>query len=82
MTGWHVQGILDPRDAARALEAGVDGLIVSNHGGRQLNFAPAALDVLPGIVEAVGGQIPVWLVRLLADKSVSSDMTALHFRSH
>jgi len=38
---------------------GVDGIIVSNHGGRQLDFAPAAVDVLPYIVAAVGGKVPV-----------------------
>ena len=42
-----VKGIMHPNDAIRAAEAGVDGLIISNHGGRQLDQAPAPLEVLP-----------------------------------
>lgn len=53
-----VKGILDKDDARLACEIGVDGLIVSNHGGRQLDGAVTPLDVLPGIVEACGS-IPV-----------------------
>jgi len=49
-----VKGILDPRDALRAVEAGVNGIIVSNHGGRQLDMAPAPIEVLPWIKAAVG----------------------------
>ena len=56
-----LKGLLNPEDAARAVEAGVDGLIVSNHGGRNLDTAPAAIDALPGVVEAVAGRIPVLL---------------------
>jgi (S)-mandelate dehydrogenase len=56
-----VKGVLSARDAAQALAAGVDGLIVSNHGGRQLDCCPASLDALPDIVDAVGGRIPVLL---------------------
>ncbi len=56
-----LKGILNPEDAARAVEAGVDGLIVSNHGGRNLDLVPAAIDALPGVVEAVAGRIPVLL---------------------
>ena len=41
------------------MEHGADGVIVSNHGGRQLDAAPAALDALPEVVEAVGGRVPV-----------------------
>ncbi len=41
------------------VQAGADGIIVSNHGGRQLDFAPAALDALPGIAAAVGKRVPV-----------------------
>ena len=48
------------RDSARlALEAGVDGVIVSNHGGRTLDGLPASLDLLPAIVQAVQGRVPV-----------------------
>ena len=54
-----LKGVLHPDDAKKALEYGVDGLIVSNHGGRQVDGAIAALDALPGVVEAVGGRVPV-----------------------
>lgn len=54
-----LKGILHPEDAALALEYGADGLIVSNHGGRQVDGAIAALDALPAIVAAVKGKIPV-----------------------
>lgn len=50
---FSIKGVLRPEDAVRALDAGVRGIIVSNHGGRQLDHAPAAIDVLPGIVDAV-----------------------------
>lgn len=56
-----VKGILTPKDALRAVAAGVDGIVVSNHGGRQLDGAPATLDVLPDIVAAVAGFCPVLL---------------------
>jgi len=54
-----LKGILHPQEAKAALDHGIDGLIVSNHGGRQLDGAPATIDVLPYIVAAVGGSIPV-----------------------
>lgn len=54
-----LKGILSPIEAARAVEAGVDGIIVSNHGGRQLDGAIATLDALPAIVEAVDGRVPI-----------------------
>ena len=56
-----LKGVLHPNEARGAAEHGVDGLIVSNHGGRQLDGAPATLDALPGVVEAVGGRIPILL---------------------
>ncbi len=56
-----LKGIVHPDDAARALDHGVDGLIVSNHGGRQIDGAVATLDALPGVVERVGGRVPVIL---------------------
>jgi isopentenyl diphosphate isomerase/L-lactate dehydrogenase-like FMN-dependent dehydrogenase len=56
-----VKGIMDPRDAIRAAELGCDGVIVSNHGGRQLDQAPASLDVLPAIKAAVGDRMTVML---------------------
>jgi lactate 2-monooxygenase len=54
-----LKGILHPDDARKALEAGVDGIVVSNHGGRQVDGALAALDALPAIAGAVQGRIPV-----------------------
>src|SRR3984957_542727 len=54
-----LKGILHPEDAAHALDAGVDGLIVSNHGGRQVDGSIAALDALPAIVREVKGRVPV-----------------------
>lgn len=54
-----LQGVLCPEDAHMGVEAGADGIIVSNHGGRQLDYAPAALDALPGIAAAVGKRVPV-----------------------
>lgn len=56
-----VKGILHPDDAKLAVEHGVDGIIVSNHGGRQVDGAIATLDALPAIAEAVQGRIPVLL---------------------
>jgi len=53
------QGILHSNDAALALDAGVDALIVSNHGGRQVDGAIGALDALPGVVREVNGRVPV-----------------------
>jgi len=54
-----LKGVLHPDEAKTALDHGIDGLIVSNHGGRQLDGAPASLDALPGVVEAVRGRLPV-----------------------
>ena len=54
-----LKGVLHPDDAREAVGRGVDGLVVSNHGGRQVDGAVAALDALPGVVEAVGGRVPV-----------------------
>jgi L-lactate dehydrogenase (cytochrome)/(S)-mandelate dehydrogenase len=56
-----VKGILHPADAIRAAELGCDGIIVSNHGGRQLDQAPASLDALPAIEAAVGDRLTVML---------------------
>lgn len=57
----YVKGVLDPDDAKRAVALGLDGVIVSNHGGRQLDFAAAPLDALPGVVDAVGERAEVLL---------------------
>jgi isopentenyl diphosphate isomerase/L-lactate dehydrogenase-like FMN-dependent dehydrogenase len=54
-----LKGILDPGEASEAVKRGVDGLIVSNHGGRQLDGAVATIEALPAIVAAVNGAIPV-----------------------
>jgi len=54
-----VKGVCRPEDAREALRHGAAGVIVSNHGGRQLDSAPATISVLPGIVEAVAGTAPV-----------------------
>jgi 4-hydroxymandelate oxidase len=54
-----VKGILDPEDAKLAIEHGADAIIVSNHGGRSMDYGPSTLEVLPEIVAAVNGRIPV-----------------------
>jgi L-lactate dehydrogenase (cytochrome) len=54
-----VKGVLDPQDARRAVEAGVDGIVVSNHGGRQLDSVPSTVRALPEVVDAVGGEAEV-----------------------
>ncbi|MBE1537905.1 lactate 2-monooxygenase [Actinomadura algeriensis] len=54
-----LKGIQHPDDARRAVDAGMDGVIVSNHGGRQVDGAIASLDALPGVVEAVGDRATV-----------------------
>ncbi len=56
-----LKGILHPEDASLALNAGCDGLIVSSHGGRQADAAPAAIDALPPIARTVAGRIPLLL---------------------
>jgi L-lactate dehydrogenase (cytochrome) len=54
-----LKGIQSPRDARLAIEHGIDGIVVSNHGGRQVDGAIASLDALGPIVKAVGGEMPV-----------------------
>jgi lactate 2-monooxygenase len=54
-----VKGVLHPQDASEAMEAGANGLIVSNHGGRQVGGSVPALRALPGVVAETGGRIPV-----------------------
>ncbi|MGE4450147.1 alpha-hydroxy acid oxidase [Castellaniella sp.] len=54
-----VKGILDEQDARRAVDAGADALVVSNHGGRQLDGAPSSIAALPAIAQAVGDRIEV-----------------------
>jgi lactate 2-monooxygenase len=62
-----LKGVLHPADAVAAIEHGMDGVFVSNHGGRQVDGAIATMDALPAIVEAVGGRAPV-----LVDSGVRS----------
>jgi isopentenyl diphosphate isomerase/L-lactate dehydrogenase-like FMN-dependent dehydrogenase len=54
-----LKGVLHPDDAVRALDHGVNGIVVSNHGGRQVDGAIASFEALPGIVDAVAGRMPV-----------------------
>lgn len=54
-----LQGVLAPDDARAAIRAGSDGIVVSNHGGRQLDGTPSALDVLPHVAAAVAGRVPI-----------------------
>jgi 4-hydroxymandelate oxidase len=56
-----LKGVLTPEDGKRAVECGADGVIVSNHGGRNLDTVPSTIDALPRVVEAVAGRIPVML---------------------
>ncbi|WP_019075683.1 alpha-hydroxy acid oxidase [Streptomyces hokutonensis] len=56
-----LKGVLHPEDARIAVQHGVDGLLLSNHGGRQLDTVPATLELLPEILAAVAGRIPVVL---------------------
>ncbi len=56
-----LKGIADVEDALLAVKSGADALIVSNHGGRQLDGAPSSIEALPAIVAAVGNDIEVWM---------------------
>jgi L-lactate dehydrogenase (cytochrome) len=67
-----VKGVLDPEDARRAVDAGVDGIVVSNHGGRQLDSVPSTAWALPAIARAVGEQVEV-----LADGGVRTGLDVL-----
>ncbi|WP_226365776.1 alpha-hydroxy-acid oxidizing protein [Pseudonocardia sp. ICBG162] len=74
-----LKGVLHPDDARRAADAGVDGVVVSNHGGRQIDHAVASLDALPGVVDAVGDALPVLLdsgVRTGADVATAVQLGA------
>jgi len=71
---WIAKGILTKEAATAALTAGASAILVSNHGGRQVDPAPASLDALPEVVSAVGGRVPVLLdsgVRTGADVFVA-----------
>jgi 4-hydroxymandelate oxidase len=54
-----LKGVLTAEDAELAVDAGVDGIVVSNHGGRQLDSSPAGLSALPEVADAVAGRVPV-----------------------
>jgi lactate 2-monooxygenase len=56
-----VKGVLHPDDARKALDHGIDGLVVSNHGGRQIDGVIPTLEALPGIADAVDGRVPILL---------------------
>ena len=56
-----IKGLLSPHDASKAIDAGVDGVIVSNHGGRQLDGAISSIAALPAVTDAVAGRVPVIL---------------------
>jgi isopentenyl diphosphate isomerase/L-lactate dehydrogenase-like FMN-dependent dehydrogenase len=56
-----VKGVLRPEECERLLDAGVDGVVVSNHGGRQLDGVPASIEALPAVVAAVAGRAEVFL---------------------
>jgi L-lactate dehydrogenase (cytochrome) len=64
-----VKGVLDPEDARRAVDSGVDGIVVSNHGGRQLDSVPSTARALPAVVDAVGEEVEV-----LADGGVRTGL--------
>jgi L-lactate dehydrogenase (cytochrome) len=56
-----LKGIMDAQDARHAVDCGVDAIIVSNHGGRQLDGAPSSISALPAIAHAVGKDVEVWM---------------------
>lgn len=75
---WHgkviLKGILSVADAIKAYEAGIDGIVVSAHGGRNLDMAPAPADILPAIVDAVGDQMLI-----MADSGIRRGSDALKY---
>jgi L-lactate dehydrogenase (cytochrome) len=67
-----IKGILDPEDAREAVASGADGIVVSNHGGRQLDGAPASITALPAIAQAVRGELSI-----LMDGGIRSGLDVL-----
>ncbi|MFV0358364.1 alpha-hydroxy acid oxidase [Tropicimonas sp.] len=67
-----IKGILAPEDARRAVRMGADGIVVSNHGGRQFDAAPAAIDALPQVAREVGGRL-----RVLFDSGIEGGLDIL-----
>lgn len=64
-----IKGILDPDDAKQAIALGADGIVISNHGGRQLDSVPSTAQALPAIADAVDGQL-----KILADSGIRSGL--------
>lgn len=56
-----MKGVLTPEDAELSINMGVAGIIVSNHGARQIDSVPASIEALPEIVKVVGGRVPIFL---------------------
>ncbi|MGA3797515.1 alpha-hydroxy acid oxidase [Pseudomonas fluorescens] len=77
-SGWHgrlvIKGVLSPQDALLARDEGADAIVVSAHGGRNLDIAPAPIQVLPAIAEAVGGDL-----QIIADSGVTRGSDALKY---
>ena len=71
-----LKGVMEAEDARLAAQSGADALIVSNHGGRQLDGAPATIDALPSIAQAVGKDIEVWM-----DSGIRSGQDVLKARA-
>jgi L-lactate dehydrogenase (cytochrome) len=67
-----IKGVLDPEDARDAVKAGAQGIVVSNHGGRQLDGVRSSISALPGIVDSVGDELEVYL-----DSGVRSGLDVL-----
>jgi L-lactate dehydrogenase (cytochrome) len=71
-----VKGIMEAEDARLARESGADALVVSNHGGRQLDGAPSSIEALPAVVDAVGHDMEIWL-----DSGIRSGQDVLKARA-
>ena len=72
-----LKGILDPEDARRAAQTNIDGILVSNHGGRQLDSVRSTIRALPKVVDAVQGKVPVFM-----DSGVRSGLDVLKALAH
>jgi L-lactate dehydrogenase (cytochrome) len=71
-----IKGVLDPEDARKAADAGADGVVVSNHGGRQLDSVPSSAVALPAVVKAIGDEVEV-----LADGGIRTGLDVVKFMS-
>lgn len=72
-----VKGILHPQDAAKCADIGCDGIVVSNHGGRQVAFGPPTIEALPPIAETVGGRLEV-----IVDSGIRRGADLLRAKAH